>query len=85
LYRRPALIPICDSYVLQLMGIPGNTGGSAAALIQHLRDSREELLPVLDDIQARLRAVGIDRTVVRIMDILVWGSRPDTWLHRAGD
>jgi hypothetical protein len=83
--KRPALIPICDSYVLQLMGIPGNRGASAASLIQHLRDSREELLPVLNDIQARLRAVGIDRTLVRIMDVLVWRSHPDTWLHRAGD
>jgi hypothetical protein len=83
--KRPALIPICDSYVLQLMGIPGITGASAAALIQHLRDSREELLPVLNEIQARLRAVGIDRTLVRIMDVLIWGSHPDTWLYRAGD
>jgi hypothetical protein len=82
--KRPALIPICDSYVLQLMGIPGITGASAAALIQHLRDTREELLPVLDDLQARLRAVGIDRSLVRIMDVLIWGSHPDTWLYRAG-
>jgi hypothetical protein len=41
--------------------------------------------PVLNDIQARLRAVGIDRTLVRIMDVFVWGSHPDTWLQRAGD
>jgi uncharacterized protein DUF6308 len=82
--KRPALIPICDSYVLQLMGIPGGTGVSTAALIQHLRESRSELLPTLTDIQSRLQAVGIERTLMRIMDVLVWGSHPDTWLSRAG-
>ncbi len=76
--KRPALIPICDSYVLQLMGIPGASGASVAALIQHLRDGRDELLPVLSDMQARLAAAGIHRKLVRISDVLIWGSHPDT-------
>ena len=49
--KRPHLIPICDSYVLRLMGLPGENGASVAALITHLRNVREELLPTLVDIR----------------------------------
>ncbi len=82
--KRPALIPICDSYVLRLMGIPESGGASVAAMIEHLRDSRAGLLATLSDIQKRLAAVGVERSLVRIMDVLIWGSHPDTWLYRAG-
>lgn len=81
--KRPAVIPICDSYVLQLIGIPERGGASVAAVIQHLRESRAGLLAMLTDIQRRLSEAGIERTLVRIMDVLVWGSHPDTWLSRA--
>lgn len=82
--KRPAVVPICDSYVLQLMGIPERGGASVAAMIQHLRESRAGLLATLSDIQRRLSQAGIDRTLVRITDVLIWGSHPDTWLSRAG-
>jgi hypothetical protein len=43
--KRPRLVPVCDSYVLRLMGIPGDTGASAVALIEHLRSLRAETSP----------------------------------------
>lgn len=80
--KRPRLIPICDSYVLKLMAIPGNDGASGVALIQHLRTLRSVLLPTLRDLRGRLRKRGFDPTLVRITDGLIWGSYPDTWVQR---
>ncbi|HEV2033761.1 MAG TPA: DUF6308 family protein [Candidatus Dormibacteraeota bacterium] len=76
--KRPQLIPICDSYVLRLMGLPGEDGSSVAALIAHLRSLREELLPTLVDIREKLLELGYDRTLLRIADALIWRSYPDT-------
>ena len=81
--KRPRLVPVCDSYVLRLMGIPGDDGRSAVALIEHMRSIRGELRPVLRAVQKDLRKRGYDRTLVRIADALVWSSFPDTWLSRA--
>jgi hypothetical protein len=80
--KRPRLIPICDSYVLRLMGIPGDDGASVVALVQHLRELRSALLPTLRDLRRRLRKQGIDRSLLRIADGLIWGSHPDTWVQR---
>jgi hypothetical protein len=80
--KRPRLIPICDSYVLKLMAIPGNDGASGVALIQHLRTLRSVLLPTLRDLRGRLRKRGFDPTLVRITDGVIWGSYPDTWVQR---
>ena len=80
--KRPHLIPVCDSYVLYLMGIPGEDAASGVALIQHLRSLAQDLLPALHDLQRQLRERGCDRTLVRIMDGLIWSSHPDTWLSR---
>lgn len=81
--KRPHLIPVCDSYVLRLMGIPGKGAASAVALIQHLRSLRNELRPALVQVQRELRKRGVDRTLVRVADALMWSSYPDTWLARS--
>jgi hypothetical protein len=80
--KRPRLIPVCDSYVLRLMGIPGEDGASAAALIEHLRNLRVELLPRLVELREKLLERGYDRTLLRIADALIWSSYPDTSLKR---
>lgn len=80
--KRPALIPVCDSYVLGLMGIPNAGAESGVALVEHLRSIRKELLPTLLECQAGLNRRGIDRTLVRIVDSLIWSAYPDTWLKR---
>src|SRR5437879_5330039 len=80
--KRPALVPICDSYVLSLMGIPNVGADSGVALVEHLRSVRNELLPALLECQVRLRQQGFDRTLARIIDSLIWSAYPDTWLKR---
>jgi len=80
--KRPQLIPVCDSYVLHLMGIPGEDAASGVALIQHLRSLAHDLLPALQDLQRQLRERGCDRTLVRIVDGLILSSHPDTCLSR---
>lgn len=80
--KRPRLIPVCDSYVLRLMGLPGQDGASVAALIEHLRSVRGELLPTLVEIRGKLVELGYDRTLLRIADALIWRSYPDTSLAR---
>jgi hypothetical protein len=80
--KRPALIPVCDSYVLGLMGIPNVGADSGVALVAHLRSIRHELLPILLECQVRLRRQALNRTLVRIVDSLIWSAYPDTWIKR---
>jgi hypothetical protein len=80
--KRPSLIPVCDSYVLSLMGIPNVGAGSGVALVEHFRSVRTDLLPTLVACQVRLKQLGLDRTLVRIVDSLIWSAYPDTWLKR---
>ncbi len=80
--KRPRLIPICDSYVLRLMGLPGADGESVAALVEHLRNVRGEMQPTLVEIRGKLLELGYDRTLLRIADALIWSSYPETSLAR---
>jgi hypothetical protein len=80
--KRPRLIPVCDSYVLRLMGIPGGDGARAAALIEHLRSLRDELLPTPVELREKLLKHGYDRSLLRIADALIWRSYPDTSFKR---
>jgi hypothetical protein len=80
--KRPKLIPVCDSYVLGLMGIPDIGADSGVALVEHIRTVRNDLLPTLLALQARLRERNCDRTLVRILDSLLWSGYPDTWIKR---
>lgn len=80
--KRPMLIPVCDSYVLKLMGIPDVGAESGVALVEHLRTIRKDLLSTLQSLRHRLQEMGCDRTLVRILDSLLWSGYPDTWLKR---
>jgi hypothetical protein len=78
--KRPALIPVCDSYVLGFMGIPNIGAASGVALIDNLREMRGDLLPPLLELQQFLIERGYSRTLVRIVDALLWTGYADTWL-----
>lgn len=81
--KRPALIPVCDDYVLQLLGIPGQAPASGVAAIVHLREEGRRNLRRLQELRNRLqREHDITRTLARIIDVLIWGSHPDTWVAR---
>jgi Family of unknown function (DUF6308) len=72
--KRPRLIPVCDSYVLRLMGIPGQNAGSGVALVESLRSLRARWTPPLQQLQRSLRNRGYDRTLVRIADAVMWSA-----------
>jgi hypothetical protein len=77
--KRPALIPVCDAFVLRLLGIPGESAASGVAATVHLREEGRRNLETLEGLQARLvDELGVSRTLVRIADALIWGSHPDT-------
>lgn len=81
--KRPRLIPVCDSYVLQLLGIPGQSSASGVAACIQLRHECRSHLDRFRSLQTRLREeCGLDRSMVRIADVLIWGSHPDTWVAR---
>ena len=72
--KRPRLIPVCDSYVLRLMGIPGQNAGSGVALVECLRTLRTQWTAPLQQLQRSLRNRGYDRTLVRIADAVMWSA-----------
>src|SRR6266849_2697467 len=72
--KRPRLIPVCDSYVLRLMGIPGENAGSGVALVECLRTLRTQWTPPLQQLQRSLRDRGYDRSLVRIADAVMWSA-----------
>lgn len=82
--KRPLLVPVCDAYVLRLLGVPGEGADAGVATVVQLRRQRAQLAPRLIELQERLiQDVGVSRTLVRIADVLIWGSHPDTWMGRA--
>lgn len=77
--KRPRLIPVLDSLVLEQLRRPITTAptlrvGQTMEVIGHLRDERERLRPELEPIQAHLGGRGIERPLVRILDALLWTS-----------
>jgi len=72
--KRPRLIPVCDSYVLRRMGIPGQNAGSGVALVECLRTLRKQWTPPLLQLQRSIGDKGYDRTLVRIADAVMWSA-----------
>lgn len=82
--KRPALVPILDSLVVDQLG---GRGMSGAELTEYLRTEGRHNLDALQRIQRDLAAlVGsdgkpIDRTLVRILDVLLWATHPASALY----
>jgi hypothetical protein len=72
--KRPRLIPVCDSYVLRLMGIPGHGAASGVALVECLRSIRKHWTSPLKQLQVSLQVQGHDRSLVRVADALMWSA-----------
>jgi hypothetical protein len=71
--KRPALFPVLDSLVIQQIG---GGGRSPLDLFAHIRSVGRDNLKALSLIQEDLRLEGIDRSRVRILDVLLWSSHP---------
>lgn len=82
--KRPDLIPVCDSLVVEQLRFPApTTGESAVDIIRHLRiEGRRQIKP-LRVIQAHLDEIGLKRSLVRILDGLLWASHPTTRMYPA--
>jgi hypothetical protein len=79
--KRPRLVPVLDSLVVTQLGAPmASTPAKAVALINHVRrvihDNADGLQRIID----YLGAQGVDRSPVRVLDALLWGSHKDSWI-----
>lgn len=82
--KRPHLIPVCDSLVVQQLRLPAPTTGDATAeVIAWIRREGMSNLVQLRSIQRHLEVAGLHRSLVRIMDGLLWASHPGTRMFPA--
>jgi Family of unknown function (DUF6308) len=72
--KRPNLIPICDSYVCSMLGKHPGDAVETTKLIMAVRELGRANLDVLMEISKRLTSIGINRTLVRILDSLLWSA-----------
>ena len=73
--KRPRLIPVCDSYVAGVMGVRFGDEvkwQDLLRLVMHLRRQGQANLDALLTIQQRLQKAGFERSLVRILDALLW-------------
>jgi hypothetical protein len=81
--KRPRLFPILDSLVVQMLGFaaPHNKSPEVRAahgvrLVRHVREQGRRNLAVLEAVQAELAGDQIERSLVRILDAVLWASHP---------
>jgi hypothetical protein len=80
--NRPQLFPVLDLLVSEMLGarIPEATpdvrAGQAVRLALHLRAEGRNNLEPLRTIRVRLAEKGIERSLVRILDAILWLSHP---------
>lgn len=79
--KRPRLVPVLDSLVVaQLRSPMPTTPAKAVVVIDHVRRVVNENSAVLQQIIDYLRLHGVDRSPVRVLDALLWGSHQDSWI-----
>lgn len=79
--KRPRLVPVLDSLVVEQLGAAmPSTPARAVALIGHVRAVAQQNRETLDRIIDYLGAQGVDRSVVRVLDALLWGSHKASWV-----
>jgi hypothetical protein len=79
--KRPRLVPVLDSLVVAQLGSPmPTTPAKAVVLIVHVRRVVNDNSAVLQQIIDYLGLHGVDRSPVRVLDALLWGSHQDSWI-----
>lgn len=71
--KRPRLLPLIDSLVLDQLGA---VGAPAIQIVAHLRREGAKNRVALGVASASLEKVNAYRTPVRILDVLLWASHP---------
>ncbi len=71
--KRPKLFPVLDSLVLQQLGVTESV--PPMKVIEHLRAEGRRNLDGLRAVQLQV-AAHYDRSLVRILDVLLWASHP---------
>jgi len=74
--KRPALIPVCDSFVQAQLGARPSMG--LAEVVEYIRVQGRRNLNELLAVQAWLARRGIERTLVRVLDALLWSTYPES-------
>ena len=81
--KRPRLVPLLDALVVEQLGQPvsANASGSekahaAAQIITHIAAQARANASALTELQTQLEAEGIRRSVIRLIDILIWAAHP---------
>ena len=72
--KRPALIPVCDSRLLRVLGIAQTQDDAILTVLRHLRGEGRRLEVPLKVLQERLAGERLQRPLIRILEVLVWGS-----------
>ncbi len=72
--KRPALIPMLDSFVQAHLAIPspGSFGEHAMALVHAYKDELDRNRAALREVKRELAGRGYALSQVRILDILIW-------------
>ncbi len=55
--------------------------GQARHIVEHFRGAAAEARPQLEQVDAHLRAAGIERSLMRILDALIWCSEAEAWVE----
>lgn len=71
--KRPKLFPVLDSLILQQLGVTDSV--PPMRVIEHLRAEGRRNADGLKAIQLQV-AAHYDRSLVRILDVLLWASHP---------
>lgn len=71
--KRPLLFPVLDALVVEQIG---GVGRPPIALLLHLRGQAQRNRLALHQIQSNLQKAHITRTLIRILDALLWSSHP---------
>jgi Family of unknown function (DUF6308) len=81
--KRPRLFPMLDQLVVEMLGARISADAPAAVkakqateLVAHLRDQGRANLPALRRIRSSVAAGGVDHSLVRILDAVLWYAHP---------
>ena len=74
--KRPALIPVCDSFVQAQLGARPST--DLADVVEYIRVQGRRNVNELLAVQSWLARRGIERTLVRVLDALLWSTHPES-------